>query len=281
MKIENFFKKSGPFAGTKSKEKLMFNESDDYLTADPNLDLANGCIVGDIVVDVAGDVVVDVVGDVSADVAGDVGTDTAADIAADAAGDGADASADIISDVAADVVADVSTEPGITGAEKAELKVLAMTLGGAVVSYVVGEVNKAITNAINSGGGDPATTTSAQYWEALYNQMIISYPCDNSEFNPCPSGVRDSQELMVGTYGVDLGLQYPDEAQAASTFEASWTPQSQQELKNSLTSIAATAGIPSMIQYMETYTNPGATGAALVIATSGTVVSVASYCYSD
>jgi len=280
MKINTFNKKTGLFAGAKSKEKLTFNESDEYLTADPNLDLANGCIIGDIVVDVAGDVVADVAGDVAADIAGDAGADAAADIAADAAADGADVAADVVGDAAADVLADVAAEPGVSSSTKAILKGFGLLLGGAVLSEILALIVQAIEYAASDSGGNPPT--SAALWAALYNQMMQTYPCNNSASVPCATNVRAAQESMVGVFAVVLGQQDPQAAVDAQTFETtSWTQQSQQELKNTLTQISETAGIPSMVQYMETYTNPGATGAALVIATANTVISVADYCYSD
>jgi len=285
MKIKNFFKKSHPFGGTKGKEQLTFNQQDNYIDIASNLDMANGCIIiGDIIVDVAADVAidvtVDVVGDVVADSAADATADVVADTTTDVVADStADSVADATGDAAADIAADAASDPAMSAANKAELKVLALTLGGAVVSYIVNAVTQAINNALGAGGG-PANTTAADYWSALYDQMMPLYPCNNNEFTACPSGMRDSQILMVGTFEADLGLQFPDDMTAAATFETNYA-QSLAELKNTLTDMAATAGIPSMIQYMVTYTNPGASGATLVIATADTLVTVASYCYND
>ena len=45
--------------------------------------------------------------------------------------------------------------------------------------------------------------------------------------------------------------------------------------------VSNTGGIPSMVKYMATYTNPGASGAPLVIATANTLIAVAGYVYTD
>lgn len=269
---------------SKPKEQLSINRDDDYVDLDANLDFGNGCvIIADIVVDVAGDVAVDVIADVTTDVVADAAADTASDVAADAASDAAsDAAADVASEAAADVVADVAAEPGVSSGTKTVLKGLALIVGTTVVTSIVEDVYGALKSAISNNSSDPSATTAAQYWSSLYSSMVAEYPCNNNATTSCGTNVRNDQLIMVGTYQIILGQKSPASAQAAANLMASsgWS-QTEDDLKNALMTVTETGGIPSMLEYMESYTNPDASGATLVIATANVVISVADFAFND
>ncbi|RFM26429.1 hypothetical protein [Deminuibacter soli] len=255
--------------GVTPKDQLTFNRVDDYIDSAPQIDLAHGCltVVADLAADVVADAVTDAVVDGATDVAADVATDSAADTAADTA-----------ADAAADAGADAGASGGISTACSSRLKYLAVFLGGTIMGSITTAVTSAIMNAEKSSNNGP--TTSADYWTALYNSMVASYPCNANNANTCPGNERDEQEAMVLSLQQQLS-QTSSYADAAQTFEDSWPSSSQDELKDDLSTVTNTGGIPSMCQYMETYTNSGATGAALVIATINIFDTVAGFEFSD
>ncbi|RFM26430.1 hypothetical protein [Deminuibacter soli] len=268
--------KKGGLPGT-PKDRLTFNKTDQYIDAAAPIDLSHGCVA--ILVDVAADVVTDAATDAVTDAVVDGVADSAADAAADTAADAAaDTAADTAADAAADAGADSGAQGGISTACSKRLKTLAIMLGGAIMSTVTTAVANAIYNAIKSAGSTP--TTSADYWTALYNSMITVYPCNANNASTCPGNQRDEQEAMVLSLQQQLA-QTASYAQSAQTFEESWSAASQTQLKDSLITVTDTGGIPSMCQYMENYTNTGASGAALVIATINVFDTVAAYEYPD
>ena len=131
---------------------------------------------------------------------------------------------------------------------------------------------------MKSGNNPP---TSQTYWTALYNTMIDNYPCNSGSSTNCGPNVRASQIAMVSGFAMKLSTQAAD-ATVAMNFENSADyATSVAQLKQALVTITATGGVPALVQYMGTYTNPGASGAGLVIATANTVVAVANYEYPD
>ena len=219
---------------------------------DDQIDLVHGCVV-----------LSDIIADIVADVAIDAAVDAAADAVVDAAADGA-----------ADAAA---TEGCISAANISRLKTLGLLLGGAVLGAIVDIVYKAIKNAVDDGG---QTSSAADYWNALYNEMVKDYPCDLPASQACPTNFRNAQELMVGRFLIQLSEKQPTAATAAATFQKIWSAADEQALKTKLGAVAATGGIPSMLKVMAGYMNPSCSGAALVIATAQTVVTVAAFEYT-
>ncbi|MEI6409151.1 MAG: hypothetical protein WCR52_07205 [Bacteroidota bacterium] len=265
------------FAPLAPKETVTLNGTDDYAMATPHFDLAHGCVViGDIAVDLGADIAVDTAADIAADSAADVIGDVTADSLADAAADAVeDAAADAVADAAAD------TAGGVSEATISKAKLLFALLGGALIQTVVEKVSDIIKQAISGGGGKPLT--SADIWKQLYDGMVKDYPCDTPAGTACPNANdRKTQEAIVIQYAMQLGKISAQSAEQAVTFEKKWDATSIHELKAALQNISNTGGIPSMIKYMETYTNAGASGAPLVIAAANTaLIPTIDFVFSD
>lgn len=261
------------FAGTKPKDRLSLNADESYASGS-NVDMAHGCVIlADVVADVAVDAAADVAADTAVDAAADAGVDAAADSAADAA---ADAAVDAATDAAADATAD-----GVATATSSTWKNLGLVLGGSVLNMIVTKVVSVIEASKNSTGGGSTTPVSQTYWTNLYNEMIKDYPCDNSSASSCPGTTREQQIAMVAGFAVTLSKNTTSQ-QGAQTYEQSAQYLSDKNaLKQALTNVSNTGGIPSMVKYLETYTTPNATGTPLVIATANTLVEVASFVYPD
>jgi hypothetical protein len=262
----------------RNKEVISLNKKDQYTTVGENLDFANGCViiadvVADVAIDVGTDVIADVVADAVADTIADAAADATADIAADVAGDAA-------GDVAADAVIDAAVNGGVSTVSSSVLKNLGLVLGGAlldkIVTFALGAIEKAISKS-----GDPKTTTSADYWNALHETMVKAIPCDVSADNSCGKNQRNGQQAMILSFQANIAKGSPDSATAAIAFEKIWSTKDQHDLKNALTNVSETAGIPSMIKYMASYTSNAAHGAPLVIATANTLIAVTNYVYTD
>lgn len=265
-------------------EQVSVNQADGYVEVNAaQLDLAHGCtIVADVVIDASADAVVEVVIDAVADGV----TDGVADAAADAANTAADAAADAVGDGAADAAADApadAAESGLSPKAVSRLKILGLMLGTTMIriaNQASNAANDAAAGHSGSGSGSGAPTAK-EYWTALYNTMVHNYPCDLPATQSCPANVRASQEALVLSFAVTIAKRDPAAAKQAQAFEAAWPLSSNKALKSALSNISGTAGIPAMVQYLETYTDPGASGGALVIATAGVLSTVASFVYSD
>jgi hypothetical protein len=254
------------------KETIYINKEDTYTTVGENIDFANGCvIIADIIADVAADVAIDVIADAAADAAADAVADVAADTAADS-----------VADAVADTVADAAVDEGISTVASNTLKNLAKVLGASLLAKLTDMASSAIINAIkNSSGGTAATTTSADYWNSLYKIMDQAISCDTSASGTCGKNQRNGQEAMILEFQQNIVKANASVGNSAIIFEKKWDVASQKELKQALTNISKTNGIPSMVKYMSTYTNSGASGAVLVVATINTLISVTSYVFSD
>lgn len=262
MNISRLFRgASQPRSASHGMEKITLNQPTEYLEVEANFDLAHGCTI-----------VIDAVADVVADVVVDGVVDAVVDGGADAVVDGG---ADALADAGADAIADAGANSGLSPGTISKLKTLGLLLGGAVMGEIVSEATQAIKNA--AAGGHPPT--SADYWNSLYSTMVAQYPCNTGSNTACPTNVRNAQEAMVGTFAINLGAN--GAAAAAAAFEKTWPADSQSQLKNTLVTMSQSSGIPSMLQYLATYTNPGASGAALVIATANVLMTVAGFEYTD
>lgn len=259
------------------KENINHNLRDEYFSVDENLDLANGCvIVADVAVDIGADVAVDVVTDVVADAVADTLADAAADAAADVA---ADAAADAVGDAAADTMVDAVANGGVSTVSSSVLKNIGLVLGGAILDKIVTFAVSAIKNATK--GKKPSETTAADYWSSLYTTMTKAIPCDKPSNQSCGPNQRSGQQAMILSFQANISKASPDAQKAAIAFEKIFTAEQQNELKHNLSKLASTGGIPSMVKYMESYTNPGAHGAPLVIATANTLIAVTNFFYTD
>jgi len=260
--------KTGATAGLFPMEHISINQADGYVDVDGQLDLAHGCvIIADVVADVVVDTVVDVVVDAVVDGAVEVVSDAVVDVAAD-----------VVADAAVDAAADAAAS-GLSQTAINRLKNLGLLLAGAVLGQIVAEATTLVKGVIaGSTTADPAT--AAKYWTALYNEMVKAYPCDLPASQSCPDQVRAKQQALVLEFALRIAKADPTQATQAQAFQTAFPASSQVALKKALSNISDTAGIPSMVKYLETYTFPNVSGGALVIATSNTLISVADFVFT-
>jgi hypothetical protein len=145
----------------------------------------------------------------------------------------------------------------------------------------MGQIVSEVTAAIKKAASGTQTPSAADYWNALYTAMIGSYPCNTGASTACGPNVRNAQEAMIIQLAVNIANDSSSVAATAKAFEGVWPASSQSALKTTLSNMAQDTGIPGLVQYMASYTNPGATGGALVIATSNVVIAVTDYVYTD
>jgi len=269
MKISDLQKNKTLFADAKPKDNLTFNVETDYSLSGNNFDMAHGCVIlADVVADVAVDVTADVAADTAVDAAADAGVDAAADAAEDAAVDAA-------TDAAADASAD-----GVATATSSTWKNLGLVLGGSVLNMIVTKVVSVINASKDSGGGS-STPVSQTYWTNFYTELVKDYPCDSNNTTSCGGTIREQQIAMVAAFAVTLAKNATAQ-QGAQTYETSSAYLGDKNaLKQQLSAISNTGGIPSMVKYLETYTTPNASGTPLVIAAANTLMEVANFVYPD
>ncbi|MEI6409150.1 MAG: hypothetical protein WCR52_07200 [Bacteroidota bacterium] len=251
---------------SKPLDRLTLNDPEFYENADPSIDLGNGCVI---------------IGDIVADLAADIAIDTAVDVVNDAIADAVgDIVADIVADAAADAAAD--TAAGISEATVSRFKFLVDNIGKPIIKEIVNSVSDAIGNAVDKAQSESnSAPSSADLWNALYDQMFGLYPCDNGYSMPCGENVRYAQEAMIIQFALNLTKASPASSLAAENFKKSWSQDSQVALKLALQQVSNTHGIPTMIKYMAAYTHPDAQGAVLVIATSNILLAVADYAFEN
>jgi len=302
--------KSKKQAPARSKESLSFNSTDDYIDADLNFDMANGClIVADAVVDVglAADVVVDVAAAAGAEGAGaaaaGAGAATeaggaAADATADAVADaGADAGADGAGDGAADSSAnsvDSSAQGGVQQTTVSRWASLKSMLQQSMIDNAILNAGQALEKVVSGGGGSGSSGTPAApatvstYWTALGTQLSqqAGYTCDNNANTPCGANVRAFQEAMLIAFQSNVSTASTSDAASATSIQnpgTIWTDTTLGQIKSGLVNVSSTAGIPSMINYMATFNAypVGISAGALTIAGANIIIEVADMVYSN
>ncbi|AMP72261.1 hypothetical protein UW163_22885 (plasmid) [Ralstonia solanacearum] len=185
----------------------------------------------------------------------------------------------------------------MTASAQATLNSLNTLLNIVIINQVtsaVMDVIKAVTTQSASSTPTTPTTppsppTPATYWNELYQQMVQTYPCDTPASSTCPDVTvnnaqaqqRAAQQAMVLIFAKTLGQQGTN-AQDAASFESTWSANDQQNLKQGLTNVTNTNGIPSMIKYMSTYPITGNPSAVVaVIAETNIFNSVVNYCFTE
>jgi len=308
--------KSKKQAPARSKESLSFNSTDDYIDADLNFDMANGClIVADAVVDVglAADVVVDVAaaagaegagaaaagagaateaGGAAADATADAVADAGADAGADGAGDGAaDSSANSVDSSANSVD---SAQGGVQQTTVSRWASLKSMLQQSMIDNAILNAGQALEKVVSGGGGSGSSGTPAApatvstYWTALGTQLSqqAGYTCDNNANTPCGANVRAFQEAMLIAFQSNVSTASTSDAASATSIQnpgTIWTDTTLGQIKSGLVNVSSTAGIPSMINYMATFNAypVGISAGALTIAGANIIIEVADMVYSN
>jgi len=304
--------KSKKQAPARSKESLSFNSTDDYIDADLNFDMANGClIVADAVVDVglAADVVVDVAAAAGAEGAGAGAAAAGAGAATEAGGAAADATADAVADAGADAGADgagdgaadssansvdSSAQGGVQQTTVSRWASLKSMLQQSMIDNAILNAGQALEKVVSGGGGSGSSGTPAApatvstYWTALGTQLSqqAGYTCDNNANTPCGANVRAFQEAMLIAFQSNVSTASTSDAASATSIQnpgTIWTDTTLGQIKSGLVNVSSTAGIPSMINYMATFNAypVGISAGALTIAGANIIIEVADMVYSN
>jgi len=317
MNLKSLFQVGGKrfAAPTKAKEKLTFNQANDYPDISLNLDFAIGCggLVLDVALDVGEDVASEAVSEAASEAASEVASEAASEVASEAASEVAseaaseaatEAAAEVAGESAAESIADAAADNtaggGVQASTVSRWSSLKTALKQAVVDNLMQQATTAVTSLVNkyligggssgSGGNNTPTTpaTPYDYWNTLSTQLSQTiYTCDNSAANPCGpasdgTDQRNYQEALVINFQAQLVGNSTSDATAAENLQAAgtlWTTTTVPALKAGLMNVANTNGIPSMINYLASYPSypTGVSAGAIVIAGANLLTTVASF----